>query len=307
MADADYEVLDERFGACIRPHERVVRLFDGCRWAEGPAYFPASRQLVWSDVPADELLRWDELTGAVGVLRAPSGHSNGNTVDREGRLVTCEHGNRRVTRTEHDGSITVLADSSAGRRLNSPNDVVVDSAGAIWFTDPTYGIDTDYEGHRAKSEVGGSHLYRVDPETGACTVARDDFVQPNGLAFAPNGQRLYVADTGRTDVPDGPRHIRAFDLGAGGALSGGDVLAECTAGVFDGFRLDEDGRIWASAADGVHCLAPDGALLGKVLIPETTANVEFGGSRRMRLFICASTSLYAVHLAVRGAPPVYRG
>jgi gluconolactonase len=302
MAASDYEVLDERFGDLVREHEKVQPLFGDCRWAEGPVYLPASRSLVWSDVPADRLLRWDETTGAVGVLRSPSHYSNGNTVDREGRLVTCEQGARRVTRTEPDGSITVLADRVDGRLLNSPNDVVVRrSDGSIWFTDPTYGIDSHYEGHRAESEAGGSHVYRIDPAGGGCAVVADDFVQPNGLAFSLDERRLYVADTGESHVPDGPRHIRAFDVGEDGRLSGGDVLATCTAGVFDGFRLDEDGRIWVGAGDGVHCLAPDGTLLGKVRVAETVANVAFGGPRRSRLFICASSSLHAVHVAVTGA------
>jgi gluconolactonase len=299
---SDYEILDERFGALVRAHERLHRLFDDCRWAEGPVYLPASRSLVWSDIPADRLLRWDETTGAVGVLRSPSRYANGNTVDREGRLVSCEHGERRVTRTEPSGRITVLADRVDGRRLNSPNDVVVRSDGSVWFSDPTYGIDSDYEGHRGESETAGSHVYRIDPVDGRCRRVADDFVQPNGLAFSLDERRLYVADTGESHVPGGPRHIRAFDVAADGRLSGGDVLATCTAGVFDGMRLDEAGRIWAAAGDGVHCLAPDGTLLGKVRVPETVANVAFGGPRRSRLFICASSSLWAVHLAVNGAP-----
>lgn len=304
MAESDYEVVDERFAACIRPHERVVRLYHGCRWAEGPVYFPASRQLVWSDVSADRLLRWDETTEAVGVLRSPSNYSNGNTIDALGRLLTCEQGLRRVTRTEHDGSITVLAEAHEGNRFNSPNDVVVRSDGSIWFTDPTYGIDADYEGFRAESEIGSNRVYRLDPESGECRVMADDFVQPNGLAFSPDERRLYVADTGATHRSDGPRHIRAFDVTGAGMLSDGDVLASCTAGLFDGFRLDEAGRIWTSAGDGVHCLLPDGTLIGKIRVPETVANVAFGGLRRTRLFICASSSLYAVHLAVKGAAGV---
>jgi gluconolactonase len=247
------------------------------------------------------MLRWDEATGAVGVFRQPAGYSNGNTIDHEGRLVTCEHGNRRVTRTEHSGAITVIADRYAGKRLNSPNDVVVSSDGAIWFTDPTYGIDSDYEGHRAESEIGACYVYRVDPQTGACLVAADDFVRPNGLAFAPDERRLYVSDTGVSHVADGPRHIRVFDVAEGGKLSGGAIFATCTAGLFDGFRLDTAGRIWASAGDGVHCYDPDGSLIGKVRIPEPVANVVFGGPKRNRLFICATTSIYAVLLPVNGA------
>jgi gluconolactonase len=298
---SDYEVLDRRFAACVIPAARLERLHEGSRWAEGPAYFPAGRYLVWSDIPNDRMLRWDEPTGSVGPFRQPAGFANGNTVDRAGRLVSCEHGARRVTRTEHDGSLTVLADSYEGRRLNSPNDVVVHSDGAVWFTDPSYGIDSDYEGHRAESEIGACHVYRVDPATGRCAIAADDFVRPNGLAFTPDEARLYVSDTGFTEAPDGPRHIRAFDVGAGGALSGGEVFASSTEGLFDGFRFDDAGRLWTSAGDGVHCYEPDGTLTGKVRVPEAVANVVFGGPKRNRMFICATTSLYAVMLRVNGA------
>jgi len=297
-----FEVLDERFRACFKGSARVEHLYDQCRWAEGPAYFPAGRYLVWSDIPNDRLLRWDEATGTVGPFRQPAGYANGNTVDRAGRLVTCEHGHRRVTRTEHDGSITVIADHFDGKRLNSPNDVVVRSDGSILFTDPTYGIDSDYEGHRAPSEIGACYVYRVDPRDGACRIVADDFVRPNGLAFSPDERRLYIADTGASHVPDGPRHIRVFDVSADGALSGGSVFATCTVGAFDGFRLDDAGRIWTSAGDSVHCYHPDGSLLGKIRVPEPVANVVFGGPKRNRLFICATTSLYAVLLPVNGAP-----
>jgi gluconolactonase len=299
MAAADYEFLDDRFAACIRDTANVERLAGGCRWCEGPAYFPAGRYLVWSDIPNDRLLRWDECTGEVGVFRAPARYANGNTVDRQGRLVTCEHGGRQVTRTEHDGSLTVVADRFEGKRLNSPNDVVVRSDGSIWFSDPSYGIDSDYEGHRAESEIGACHVYRVDADGGPPQIIADDFVRPNGLAFSLDERTLYVSDTGVT-----PGHMRAFAVGDGGELSGGDVFAVCTAGGFDGFRLDEMGRIWTSAGDGVHCYEPDGTLIGKILVPETVANVVFGGSKRNRLFICATTSLYAVLLPVRGAPTI---
>ena len=293
--------LDERFRRLAVGNARLEKLAEGCRWAEGPAYFPAGRYLVWSDVPNDRMMRYDEASGAVSVFRAPSGYSNGNTVDRQGRLVTCEHGFRRVTRTEHDGSITVVASHHDGKRFNSPNDVVVKSDGSIWFTDPAYGIDTDYEGHKAESEIGGCHVYRVDPQSGAVTRAADDFVRPNGIAFSPDEKRLYVADTGATHVPDGPRHIRVFDVAEDGRLAGGSVFATCTSGLFDGFRLDDAGRIWTSAGDGVHCYDPDGTLIGKILVPENVANVVFGGPKRNRLYICATTSLYAVMLHVNGA------
>ena len=300
MGSGDFAILDERFRPLVKVTARIEKLYEGCRWAEGPAYFPAQRSLVWSDIPNDRMLRFDEATGETGVFRAPAGYSNGNTVDREGRLVSCEHGNRRVTRTEHDGSITVIADRYDGKRFNSPNDVVVRSDGSIWFTDPAYGIDSDYEGHKSESEIGACHVYRVDPRTGAVTIVADDFVRPNGLAFSPDERLLYIADTGVSHMKDGPKHIRVFRVADDGKLSGGEVFADCTNAVFDGFRLDTEGRIWSSAGDGVHCLEPDGTLIGKVLVPERVANVVFGGPKRNRLFICATTALYAVLVAVNG-------
>jgi gluconolactonase len=301
MAATDFEILDPRFRLLVKVNAEVERLHTGCRWAEGPAYFPAHRTLIWSDIPNDRMLRFDEATGAVGVFRQPCGHANGNTVDREGRLVTCEHGGRRVSRTEHDGRIVTLADRYDGKRLNSPNDVVVHADGSVWFTDPPYGIDSDYEGHKGESEIGASHVFRFEPSSGRLTLVADDYVRPNGLAFSPDGQLLYVSDTGGSHVQDGPRHIRRHAVGEGGRLSGGEVFALCDAGRFDGFRLDTDGRIWTSAADGVHCLDPDGTLLGKIRLPEPVANVCFGGPKRNRLYICATTSLYSVLLPVNGA------
>lgn len=289
-----YEVLDPRFTPCTRGDGRLRRLHEDCRWAEGPAYFPAGRYLVWSDIPNDRMLRWDEVTDTVGVFRAPAGYPNGNTVDRSGRLVSCEQGNRRVTRTEHDGSVTVLAREFEGKRLNSPNDVVVAADGAVWFTDPSYGIASDYEGHRAESEIGACNVYRLDPDSGACRIVADDFEGPNGLAFSLDGRALYVSDTGR-------RHMRLFDVAGDGTLHGGDVFASCTIGGFDGFRLDDAGRVWTSAGDGVHCYDPDGTLLGKIRVPETVANVVFGGAKGNLLFIAATTTLYSVLLPVRGA------
>ncbi|MDB5622442.1 MAG: gluconolactonase [Devosia sp.] len=301
MAASDYEVLDERFARLPCMTANVHKLFDRCHWAEGPAYFPAGRYLVWSDAPNNRMLRFDEAGETVSVFRQPANNSNGNTVDRQGRLVTCEHGTRRVTRTEHDGAITVLADSFNGKRLNSPNDVVVKSDGSIWFTDPTYGIDSDYEGNKAQSEIGASNVYRIDAQSGEIRVVCDDFVKPNGLAFSPDESLLYVVDTGRTHGAQNPAHMRVFEVGENGTLSGGRVFADCTAGLFDGFRLDVDGRIWTSAADGVHVYDPDGTLIGKVRIPEVVANLCFGGPKRDRLFICATTGLYSVRLFVNGA------
>ena len=302
MAEHEYAIVEQRFRFCVSVSARVERLHQGAVWAEGPAYFPAHRSLIWSDIPNDRMLRWDEITGAVCVFRHPSSFTNGNTVDRQGRLISCQQGARRVVRTEHDGSLTVLADRFEGKRFNSPNDVVVRSDGTVWFTDPRYGIDSDFEGHKAQSEIEGDHVYRLDPTTGDCRIVCDDFRRPNGLAFSPDERRLYVVDSGGFRFPDDPRHIRVFDLTAdGSALSGGDVFAVCTAGKFDGIRVDEAGRIWASARDGVHCYEPDGTLIGKILVPEGVSNLVFGGPRRNRLFITATSSLFSVLLPVKGA------
>ncbi|WP_424965244.1 SMP-30/gluconolactonase/LRE family protein [Dinoroseobacter sp. S375] len=296
-----FEVIEPEFAACFIGHARVERLWTGARWSEGPAWFPAGRYLLWSDIPNNRLMRWDETDGSVSVFRQPSNNTNGNTVDPQGRLVSCEHLTRRVTRTEPDGSVTVLADRVEGKRLNSPNDVVVTSDGAIWFTDPSYGIMMDYEGDRAESEIGACHVYRIDPGTGAVVAMATDFVKPNGLAFSADEKTLFIADTGGTHDPDGPAHIRRFDVADGGTrLSGGEVFATCTNGFFDGFRLDRDGRIWSSAADGVHCLAPDGRLIGKIHLPEIVGNVCFGGAKKNRRFMAATSSLYAVYLNVNG-------
>ena len=293
--------LDPRFSLCLTGHGRVERLWTGARWAEGPAWFGAGRYLVFSDIPNNRMMRFDETDSSMSVFRQPANNSNGNTVDLQGRLVSCEHGARRVTRTEIDGSITVLADRYQGKRLNSPNDVVVKSDGSIWFTDPSYGILSDYEGDAAASEIGNCNVYRIDGKTGAITVAADDFVKPNGLAFSPDEAFLYVADTGASHDPQGPRHIRRLAVKPDGAtLTNSIIFADCTAGMFDGFRFDNAGRIWTSAGDGVHCYEPDGTLIGKILIPELVANVTFGGPKRNRLFICGTTSLYSAYLTVTG-------
>src|SRR3954467_9453420 len=260
----DIVVLDSRFNACFAGHVRVERLWTGARWAEGPAWFAAGRYLVWSDIPNNRMMRFVEPSGEVSVFRERSNNSNGNTVDNQGRLVTCEHLTRRVTRTEIDGSISVVADKCNGQRLNSPNDVVVKSDDSIWFTDPAYGIESDYEGHRTQMELDGCYVYRVDPASGDMRIVADDFVRPNGIAFSPDESLLYVSDTGATHAPDNPRHIRRFTVNDDATLSGGEVFATCNAGFFDGFRLDVEGRVWASAADGVHVYDPDGTLIGKV-------------------------------------------
>jgi gluconolactonase len=293
-----YEVLDPAFNACLIGHARVERLWTGARWTEGPAWFPASRSILFSDIPNNRMMRLDEADGHVSVFRHPANNSNGNTTDGQGRLVSCEHLTRRVTRTEHDGTITVLADRFEGKRFNSPNDVVVKSDGAIWFTDPSYGIMADYEGAKATSEIGRSNVYRIDGTTGEVTCVADDFVQPNGLGFSRDEKTLYIADSGITSVP---KHIRAFDVSSNGkSLGTSRVFADCTFGLFDGFRVDRDGRIWTSAGDGVHCYLPNGTLIGKILIPELVANVCFGGQQKNRLFICGCTSIYSVYLAING-------
>ncbi|WP_440073597.1 SMP-30/gluconolactonase/LRE family protein [Streptosporangium sp. OZ121] len=289
---AEFEAFDERFVG-VGGDERIERIHHGCRWAEGPTYVAAGRYLLWSDIPNDRMLRWDEMTGNVGPFRAPAGYSNGHTLDRQGRLISCEHGSRRVTRTEHDGSITVIADSWRGKRLNSPNDVVVRSDDSVWFTDPRYGILSDYEGHRAESEIGNDQVYRLDPATGEVTAVADDFARPNGLAFSPDESLLYVADTHHG-------HLRVFDV-HGDALENGRVLAECSAGGLDGIRLDTAGRIWAATHEGVHCFAPDGTLIGRLRLPEKTSNLVFGGLKRNWLFMTASSSVYAIMTNVRGA------
>ncbi|MEX0350864.1 MAG: SMP-30/gluconolactonase/LRE family protein [Paracoccaceae bacterium] len=299
-----FEVTDPRFEECFIGHVRVERLWTGARWTEGPVWFAAGRYLLWSDIPNNRIMRFDETDGSVSVFREPSNNSNGHTIDRQGRLISCEHLTRRVTRTEFDGSVTVIADRYQGKRLNSPNDVVVKSDGSIWFTDPSYGIMMDYEGERAESEIGACHVYRVDPQNGDVRIAADDYVKPNGLAFSPDESVLYIADTGVTHTPGGPAHIRKHRVAADGSLSGGDVIADCSNGVFDGFRLDRAGRIWSSAADGVHCLTQEGELIGKVLIPEMVSNVCFGGPKLNRLFITGTTSLYSVFLNVNGVSPV---
>jgi gluconolactonase len=295
------EVLDDRFHRLLHGSARNEQLWTGGRWCEGPAYLPAGRYLIWSDIPNDRLLRWDEADGSVSVYEQPCRNQNGHTVDREGRLVACEHRGRCVSRIEPDGSRTVLADRFDGSRLNSPNDVVVKSDGSIWFTDPTYGIDSDYEGDRAESEIGASNVYRIDPASGAVTLVVDDLVKPNGLAFSPDEKLLYVADTGRSHRPDCEPKIRAYPVAPDGAsLHDGHDFALCDAGAFDGFRVDTAGNVWSSAGDGVHVFAADGTLLGKILIPEVVANVEFGGRKRNRLFICATSSLYALYVNARG-------
>jgi gluconolactonase len=287
----------------------VERVATGMRWAEGPVYFAAGRYVLFSDIPNNRIMRFSEDDGHLSVYRQPSMNSNGNTIDREGRLITCEHSGRRVTRTELDGSITIIADKYNGKKLNSPNDAVVASDGSIWFTDPVYGIGGYYEGIKAEPEQEKHNVYRVDPKSGEVKVVVDDFVEPNGIALSPDEKKLYVLDTGFTDGPDNPSHIRAFNLDvAAGKVSNSKVFAEMPKpSITDGVRCDTEGRVWCSVGwgdpneDGVRCYTPDGGLLGKIHIPETVANLCFGGQQRNRLYICGSTSLYAVYTSVQGA------
>ena len=298
----DWICHDSRFASLVIGHAKLEKLWTGCRWAEGPAYFPAGRYLVWSDIPNDRIMRFDETDGSVSTFRQPANNANGNTTDRQGRLLTCEHLTRRVTRTEHDGSITVIADRVDGRRLNSPNDVVVASNGAIWFTDPTYGIDGDYEGNRAPSEIGGSHVYRVDPATGAVQAMITDRIKPNGLAFSPDERLLYVVDTGASHQPGLPVTIHAYPVDPGGlSLGKSRLFATCPEGFFDGLRVDAHGNLWTSAGSDVFCYASDGTHLGTIAIGEIVGNVCFGGLKRNRLYITAQTSLYALYLNTRAA------
>ncbi|GAA4163518.1 SMP-30/gluconolactonase/LRE family protein [Shinella granuli] len=299
-SESPYEIHDPRFLHLIVGSARLEELHTGCRWAEGPVWFSDANQLLWSDIPNQRILRWTP-DGGVSVYRQPSNFANGNTRDRQGRLVSCEHGLRRVTRTEIDGSITVLAESHAGKRLNSPNDVVVRSDGSVWFTDPTYGILSDYEGYRAEPEQAARNVYRLDPETGAIEAVIGDFAQPNGLAFSPDERTLYVADSAASHDPALPRHIRAFDVADGRRLQNGRVFCHIDTGIPDGIRTDVSGNLWSSAGDGVHCFDPAGTLIGKIRVPQTVANLTFGGPRRNRLFITATASLYSIYLAISGS------
>jgi gluconolactonase len=295
-----YDIRDARFERLIHGSARMETLWTGGRWCEGPAYHAAGKYLIWSDIPNDRLLRWDETSGAVSTFLQPCLNHNGHTVDRQGRLICCEHRGRAVTRIEHDGSRTVLASHWEGKRLNSPNDVVVKSDGAIWFTDPSYGIDSEYEGDASPSEIGRRQVYRISPE-GRLSLVVSDLVQPNGIAFSPVESLLYVADTGWTHDRACTPKIRAYPVKKDGKSVGkGRTFAECDTGLFDGFRVDVAGNVWTSAGDGVHCFAPDGTLLGKLLTGEVVANLCFGGPKRNRLFICATTTLRAIYVNTQG-------
>ncbi|MEN3149137.1 SMP-30/gluconolactonase/LRE family protein [Neorhizobium sp. IRAMC:178] len=294
-----YEIHDEAFRQLIVASAALEELYSDCRWAEGPVWFADLNCLIWSDIPNQRMMRWAP-EGGVSVFRSQSNFVNGNTRDRQGRLVSCEHGGRRVTRTEIDGSITILADRYQGKRLNSPNDVVVRSDGSVWFTDPIYGIKSDYEGYKAEPEQDTRNVYRLDPVSGDLEAAVTDFGQPNGLAFSPDETKLYVADSASSHDIKAPRHIRVFDVVDGKRLTNDRVFCSLDNGLPDGFRVDVKGNVWTSAGDGVHCFSPDGVLLGKILVPQTVANLTFGGPRRNRLFITATKSLYCVFVATNG-------
>ncbi len=289
-----FEIHDPAFGTFVMGNAPLKRLATGFDWVEGPVWIGDQGCLLFSDIPNNRILRWTE--DGVTTFRQPSNYANGHTRDRQGRLLSCEHGARRVTRTEWDGTVTVIADSYQGKPLNSPNDVVVASDGTIWFTDPHYGIMTDYEGFRSPQELPCS-VYRVDPSDKIEAVITD-MACPNGLAFSLDESHLYVADTGRMFSKD-PQHIKVFDM-VGGRPTKGRVFHTIDKGCADGIRLDADGNLWSSAGDGVHCIAPDGHLMGKILVPEVVSNICFGGRAKHRLFITATTSLYSVILNRKG-------
>jgi gluconolactonase len=299
MADTGpiYDHYEKEFRHLVNGSARLETLFTECRWAEGPVWFADGNYLLWSDIPNDRILRWIPGAG-VSTFRSPAGNTNGHTRDREGRLVSCSHGNRRVERTEPDGTITVIANSYNGKPLNSPNDVVVKSDGTIWFTDPAYGIESDYEGHKSPMEQPGCFVYRFDPRDGRLTVVADDFDRPNGLAFSPDESILYIADS--AGGPSRPHHIRAFDVTGENKLTKGRLFVDINPGSPDGFRCDTDGNVWTTAGDGIHIFTPSGVLLGKIRTPRTPANLTFGGAKRNWLFIAASDSLHLLHTMANG-------
>lgn len=293
--------LDPRFEKLVLPLAAIEKLADGCRWAEGPVWFGDGRYLLWSDVPNDRIMRWDEISGLVHSYREGSNYANGNTRDRQGRLISCEHLGRRVTRTEHDGKITILADSFNGKRLNSPNDVVVKSDGSIWFTDPPFGIVGYYQGEKALQELPAC-VYRIDPDSSEVTVVADSVNGPNGLAFAPDEKKMYVIESRAR-----PRNILVFDVAPNGkTLRDPRVLFDAGDGTPDGFRVDVDGNLWCgwgmgnTELDGVRVFSPEGDLLGKIALPERCANLCFGGKHRNRLFMASCTSIYSLYVNTQG-------
>lgn len=292
-----FEVVDPKFGSYVLGNAPVKQLATGFDWAEGPVWMGDANCLLFSDIPNNRIMRWSPDTG-LSIYREPSNYSNGHTRDQQGRLISCEHGARRVTRTEHDGSISVIADSFEGKRFNSPNDVVVKSDGTIWFTDPHYGIMTNYEGYQAEEELP-CQVYRFEPATGKISAIVTDMNCPNGLAFSIDETKLYVVDTGRM-FSDDKQHIKVYDIAADGSASNGAIFHKVDAGISDGIRLDTEGNVWSSAGDGVHCINPSGRLLGKILVPEVVSNICFGGRAKHVLYITATTSMYKISLNVKG-------
>lgn len=293
-------VRDPRFERLVPADAELIWLADGALWAEGPVYVPNDDAVIWSDVRRNIVHRWTEADGVTDLHR-PSDFSNGHTLDHDGTVLACEHGPRRVSRYEPDGSRTTVVDRYEGRRLNSPNDIVVASDGAIWFTDPPYGILDDSEGYKADSELGGCFVFRFDRGTGELTVATDYLIHPNGLAFSPDERTLYVSDTSIARVEGGNHHIVAFDVVDGLRLERPRVFKVMEPGVSDGFRLDVDGNIWTSAGDGIHVLDSDGVELGRILLPEEASNCTFGGADGQRLFITATSTLWSIGVGIRGA------
>ena len=303
--DPAIEILDTRFEKYAIGNAAVERLCTGLRWGEGPVWFGDAHCVLFSDIPNNRIMRWNENDGSLSVYRQPSNYCNGHTRDQAGRLITCEHGTRRVTRTEYDGTITVLIDSFEGKPLNAPNDVTAHSDGSIWFTDPGYGIMLDYEGHIAESELP-TNVYRLDPSTGNATVVADDFVRPNGLCFSPDEKILYITDTGSSHGLGGPAHIRAFDV-ENGHLKNSRIFTDMAPGFADGIRCDIDGNLWSSSGwgnpedNGVKIFAPNGDLIGKIHLPEVCSNLCFGGQKKNRLFMTGGMCLYSVYVEAKGA------
>ncbi len=301
--DPAIEVIDPSFAQYRLFSAAVERLATGFRWCEGPVWFGDGRYLLWSDIPNDRIMKWEEETGAVSVYRKSSNFANGNTRDRQGRLITCEHAGRRVVRTEYDGTITVLADSYNGKRLNSPNDVVVKSDGSVWFTDPPFGISGNYEGYKAAPD-SPQNVFRIDPASGALSVVAADIRGPNGLAFSPDEKKLYLVES--RALPN--RLILAYDVVDGKTLANGKVFIDAGPGTPDGFRVDVDGNLWcgwgmgSEELDGVVVYNPTGKLIGRIRLPERCANLCFGGRARGRLFMAASQSVYALYVNTQGAP-----
>lgn len=294
----DFEIHDERFRSMVLSNTRLETLGEGFAWLEGPVWFADHECLYVSDIPNDRILRWSE-HGGISVFRRPAGFPNGHARDMQGRLLGCSHHERCIMRTELDGKVTVLVNRHRGKRLNSPNDLVCKSDGTVWFSDPPYGINTDYEGGKQVSELPPA-VYRLQPGTGSLTVVADDFEGPNGLAFSPDERLLYVAESGAQFDREPRQYIRRFNVHEDGHLSGGGRFHKVTPGFCDGLRVDEQGNVWSSAADGVHCISPEGELLGKILTPSLVSNLAFGGRNRSRLFLCASHRLMAIYTNVRG-------